>query len=132
MQFPRFFAGEITLGAMTQSASAFGNIQDGLSFFRNAYDSVRRLPGRDHPPGRPGDRQRRGQGAAGDHDHGVCRRHCQLDDIEVRTPDGKQLVKPLDLRLEVGDTMVVTGPSGSGKTTLLRSLAELWPFTTAR
>ncbi len=54
----------------------------------------------------------------------------QLQAIEVRTPDGKQLVNPLDLRLEVGDTLVVTGESGSGKTTLLRSLAELWPFTT--
>ncbi|MGZ7036453.1 MAG: ABC transporter ATP-binding protein/permease, partial [Ilumatobacteraceae bacterium] len=38
-QFPRFFAGDITLGAMSQSASAFGNIETGLSFFRNAYDS---------------------------------------------------------------------------------------------
>ena len=38
LQFPRFFAGEIKLGAMSQSASAFGSIQDGLSFFRNAYD----------------------------------------------------------------------------------------------
>ena len=38
LQFPRFYSGEITLGAMTQSASAFGSIQDGLSFFRNAYD----------------------------------------------------------------------------------------------
>ena len=54
----------------------------------------------------------------------------QLEAIEVRTPDGKQLVNPLDLRLEVGDTLVVNGESGSGKTTLLRSLAELWPFTT--
>ena len=53
----------------------------------------------------------------------------QLDDVEVRTPDGKQLIKPLDMRLEIGDTLVITGPSGSGKTTLLRSLAELWPFT---
>jgi putative ATP-binding cassette transporter len=52
----------------------------------------------------------------------------ELTDIEVRTPDGKQLIKPLDMRLEIGDTLVVTGPSGSGKTTLLRSLAELWPF----
>ena len=38
LQFPRFVAGEIRLGDLTQSASAFGNIQDGLSFFRNAYD----------------------------------------------------------------------------------------------
>lgn len=38
-QFPRFFDGEITLGAMSQSASAFGNIESGLSFFRNAYDA---------------------------------------------------------------------------------------------
>jgi putative ATP-binding cassette transporter len=38
LQFPRFLSGEIKLGAMSQSASAFGSIQDGLSFFRNAYD----------------------------------------------------------------------------------------------
>ena len=114
---------------MTQSASAFGSIQDGLSFFRNAYD------------------QFAGYRAAIIRLHGlvvaneegralpeVTTTPCvdgtvQLDDVEVRTPDGKQLIKPLDMRLEVGDTLVVTGPSGSGKTTLLRSLAELWPFT---
>jgi putative ATP-binding cassette transporter len=129
-QFPRFFSGEITLGAMTQSASAFGSIEDGLSFFRNAYDSFasyraaiirlhglivaneegRALPTLTTTPCKDGT--------------------VELDDVEVRTPDGKQLIKPLDLRLEVGDTMVVTGASGVGKTTLLRSLAELWPFTT--
>jgi putative ATP-binding cassette transporter len=129
LQFPRFYAGEIKLGAMSQSASAFGSIQDGLSFFRNAYD------------------QFAGYRAAIIRLHGlvvaneegralpeVTTLPCvdgtvQLDDIEVRTPDGKQLIKPLDLRLEIGDTLVITGASGSGKTTLLRSLAELWPFT---
>jgi putative ATP-binding cassette transporter len=128
LQFGRFLNGEITLGAMTQSASAFGSIQDGLSFFRNAYD------------------QFAGYRAAIIRLHGlvvaneegralpeVTTAACvdgtvQLDDIEVRTPDGKQLINPLDMRLEVGDALVITGPSGSGKTTLLRSLAELWPF----
>ena len=128
LQFPRFLSGEIKLGAMSQSASAFGSIQDGLSFFRNAYDSFagyraaiirlhglvianeegRALPEVTTTPCRDGS--------------------VVLDDVEVRTPDGKQLIKPLDMRLEIGDTLVVTGPSGSGKTTLLRSLAELWPF----
>jgi putative ATP-binding cassette transporter len=129
LQFPRFLAGEIRLGAMTQSASAFGSIQEGLSFFRNAYD------------------QFAGYRAAIIRLHGlvvaneegralpeVTTTPCsdgtvQLDDVEVRTPDGKQLISPLDMRLEIGDALVITGPSGSGKTTLLRSLAELWPFT---
>jgi putative ATP-binding cassette transporter len=128
LQFRRFYNAEITLGDMTQSASAFGSIQDGLSFFRNAYD------------------QFAGYKAAIIRLHGlvianeaaralpeVTTMPCvdgtvQLDDVEVRTPDGKQLVKPIDMRLEIGDTLVVTGASGSGKTTLLRSLAELWPF----
>ena len=129
LQFPRFFSGEITLGAMTQSASAFGQIQDGLSWFRNAYDTF------------AGYRAAiiRLEGLVTANEEGralpeITTTPCvdgtvQLNDIEVRTPDGKQLISPLDLRLEVGDTLVVTGPSGAGKTTLLRSLAELWPFT---
>ena len=54
----------------------------------------------------------------------------ELDDVEVRTPDGAQLISPLDLRLDPGDGLVITGRSGTGKTTLLRSLAQLWPFAT--
>jgi putative ATP-binding cassette transporter len=128
LQFPRFYAGAIKLGDMTQTASAFGSIQDGLSFFRNAYDQfagyraaiirlhglvVANEEGRELPV----------VSTAACADGAV-----QLDDVEVRTPDGKQLISPLDMRLEIGDTLVVTGQSGSGKTTLLRSLAELWPF----
>ena len=129
LQFPRFFAGEIKLGDMTQSASAFGAIQDGLSFFRNVYD------------------QFAGYRAAIIRLHGlvianeegralptVTTAACvdgtvELIDVEVRTPDGTQLINPLDVKLEIGDTLVITGQSGTGKTTLLRSLAELWPFT---
>jgi putative ATP-binding cassette transporter len=129
LQVPRFIAGQIRLGDMTQTASAFGSIQDGLSFFRNAYDqfagyraAIIRLHGLV-----TADEEARALPE-------VTTTPCvdgtvQLEDIEVRTPDGKQLIKPLDMRLEIGDTLVITGPSGSGKTTLLRSLAQLWPFT---
>ena len=125
LQFPRFFAGQIKLGDMTQTASAFGSIQDGLSFFRNAYDqfagyraAIIRLHGLvvANEEGRAL--------------HTVTTSACadgtvELDQVEVRTPDGQQLIDPLTLRLEIGDSLVVTGQSGSGKTSLLRSLAEL-------
>jgi len=128
LQFPRFLAGDIKLGDMTQSASAFGSIQDGLSFFRNAYDQFAGY--------RAAIIRLHGLVVANDEGRALpevtttpCRDGTvQLADIEVRTPDGKQLIKPLDMRLEIGDTLMITGPSGSGKTTLLRSLAELWPF----
>jgi putative ATP-binding cassette transporter len=52
----------------------------------------------------------------------------ELRDVEVRTPNGDQLIDPLDVQLDHGDSLVITGRSGAGKTTLLRSLAELWPY----
>jgi putative ATP-binding cassette transporter len=129
VQAPRLFAGTISLGQVSQSATAFGNIQEGLSFFRNAYDqfasyraSIIRLHGLVDSNERARELPELTTTPCVD---GTV----QLDDVEVRTPDGKQLIKPLDMRLETGDTLVITGPSGSGKTTLLRSLAQLWPYT---
>ncbi|UMB71905.1 ABC transporter ATP-binding protein/permease [Mycobacterium paraterrae] len=128
VQAPRLFAGQIAFGDVTQTATAFGEIHDSLSFFRNNYDAfaafraaIIRLyglvdanaKGRDLPAvlTRPTD------------DGSV-----EFDGVEVRTPDGDPLVDPLDVRLESGQSLVITGQSGAGKTTLLRSLAELWPY----
>jgi vitamin B12/bleomycin/antimicrobial peptide transport system ATP-binding/permease protein len=130
VQAPRMFAGKITFGDVTQTAAAFGGISDGLSFFRNSYDqfasyraAIIRLHGL----------VQANEGARNlptidteDSRDGVV----ELDDVEVRTPTGVQLIDPLDLRLDPGDSVVITGRSGSGKTTLLRSLAELWPYAT--
>ncbi len=130
VQAPRLFAGTIKLGDVTQSATAFGKIQSGLSFFRNAYsqfasynaamirldglieasESARQLPVLTTEPSPDGS--------------------VELAGVAVRTPAGDQLIDALDLRLERGESMVITGSSGTGKTTLLRSLAELWPAAT--
>lgn len=129
LQFPRFFAGQIKLGDMSQSTQAFSNIQQGLSFFRNSYDqfagyraAVLRLYGLINSNEQS--RELPTIDTAACEDGAV-----ELAGVEVWKPTGEQLIGPIDLRLEVGDAMIVTGASGSGKTTLLRSLAELWPYT---
>lgn len=130
IQAPRLFAGEIRLGDVTQTLSAFGSIQTSLSFFRNSYDafagwqaSIIRL---------------HGLVVANEESRALpeltvepCG-HCtvEMTDIDVHTPTGELLIDDLNLELQPGDTLIVTGQSGTGKTTLLRSLAQLWPYAT--
>jgi putative ATP-binding cassette transporter len=130
VQAGRLFSGQIKFGDVTQSVDSFTQIHDGLSFFRNAYDSfagyraaIIRLHGLVTADGEG--RKLPTLTTADSRDGSV-----ELDHVEVRTPAGDQLINPLDLRLLPGDSLVITGRSGTGKTTLLRSLAQLWPFTT--
>jgi len=128
VQAPRMFAGSIKLGDLMQSASAFGHIEDSLSFFRNSYDrfasyraAIMRLNGL--VEANAAARELPTLSTTASTDGSV-----ELADVEVRTPAGAQLIDPLDVRLMPGDALIVTGKSGSGKTALLRSLAQLWPY----
>jgi vitamin B12/bleomycin/antimicrobial peptide transport system ATP-binding/permease protein len=128
VQAPRLFAGAITLGGVVQSGRAFATMQDSLSFFRNTYDqfasyraTILRLNGLIDANEKARDLPALTVAASADGS-------VELVDVEVRSPSGDQLIEPLDLRLQPGDSLVVKGRSGSGKTTLLRSLALLWPF----
>jgi putative ATP-binding cassette transporter len=128
VQAPRLFDGAIRLGDVMQSSKAFGSMQQSLSFFRNAYEkfasyraSILRLNGLIDANEKS--RELPELTTATSRDGSV-----ELVDVEVRTPSGVQLIEPLALRLDPGESLVITGRSGSGKTTLLRSLAQLWPF----
>jgi putative ATP-binding cassette transporter len=126
IQAPRFFSQQITLGDVTQTATAFGQVSDALSFFRNAYDNfaayravLNRLTGlldvNEEARALPGpDVEDRPSGLG-------------IRDLTLGLPDGRPLLSDLDLELAAGASLLVKGPSGSGKTTLLRSLAGLWP-----
>jgi len=127
VQAPRFFDGQIKLGDMTQTARAFGEMHDALSFFRNAYDdftalraSIIRLDGLADADARS---RTMAQVTTVDRERAVA-----LSDVDVKTPSGDELISGLNLSLVPGAALVVKGRSGSGKTTLLRGLAGLWPF----
>ncbi len=124
---PRFFFGTLTLGDLTQTADAFGQVQSAMSWFVNSYASLaswrattERLATFDRAiaaarAAKPGI-------AAQDGDaYGLA--HATL-----ALPSGEALVTDAALRVAPGESVVVTGASGSGKSTLFRALAGIWPF----
>ncbi len=129
---PRFFSGEITLGALTQTAGAFGQVESALSYFVNAYRSlaawratVGRLAGfrrsidEAHRASLAGEGVAVAEGTAPE---------WKLRDVSLHLPDGRKLLDEREMALSPGESVVVTGRSGGGKSTLFRALAGIWPF----
>jgi putative ATP-binding cassette transporter len=129
---PAFFANKIPLGALTQTAEAFGKVQDALSFFVSAYRTmaewravVARLDGFERAidsattlPTDPGSIGM-AQAATGE---------ISLQQLLVKLPNGTPLVAADRFSLRPGERTLLTGPSGSGKSTLFRAVAGIWPF----
>jgi len=130
IQGPRVLTGALTLGDFNQTATAFGQVHDSLSFFRNAYDEfatyravLNRLTGL-----LDADAESRMMPRV-DLEEGSG---LEVSDLTVRKPNAEVVIDGLNLALTFGEALLVRGPSGSGKTTLLRSLADLWPFAEGR
>ncbi len=129
---PAYFANKIQLGALTQTAEAFGKVQDALSFFVTAYRTmaewravVARLDGFEGAiasavtlPTEPGS-----IGMAQ-----TTTAEISLQQLLVNLPNGKPLVSADGFSLRAGERTLLTGPSGSGKSTLFRAVAGIWPF----
>ncbi|HEY6529652.1 MAG TPA: ABC transporter ATP-binding protein/permease [Cellvibrionaceae bacterium] len=129
IQAPRVFAKEIKLGDMMQSAQAFGEVQNALSFFRLSYDNFANyravmirlnefLQVADEAEALPRINPKH-EGTTL-----VLERFC------VTRPDSTPLTTDLSLTLNPGDALLIQGLSGTGKTTLLRAFAGLWPYAT--
>ncbi len=140
---PRYFAGQIQLGGLTQTASAFGQVQGALSWFIDAYGrivgwraTVERLytfvEAMQSVQHEPVDALLQGAvaapAAAVSAADGDARRAIALGDLQLLTPDGRVLLQADGQRIEPGQHTLFVGPSGAGKSTLIRWLAGIWPY----
>jgi len=129
---PAYFAEKIQLGGMMQTASAFGSVQDSLSFIITSYRTiaewrsvVERLSGFETAIE---------NAAALNVDKNIIhvkpdeRGAIDLDKLVVSLPNGTPLIAADSLSINANERTLVTGPSGAGKSTLFRAIAGVWPF----
>ncbi len=126
----RYLAKQISLGGLMQVASAFGRVQDSLSYFVDMYSSIAQW-----------------QAVVmrltyfGRHMHEVSQQtqHLQvqrfaaadavvLENMQINLPDGSKLLGGINLTLQPGHNVLIKGVSGCGKSTLLRAVSGIWPF----
>lgn len=130
----RYLAKEVSLGGLMQVASAFGRVQDSLSYFVDMYSSIAQW-----------------QAVVmrltffGRHMHEVSQQAEQfhverfatseavsVEQLQVNLPDNTVLLQDISFTLQPGRNVLIKGVSGSGKSTLLRALAGIWPFVTGK
>ena len=132
---PRYLSGEVSLGTMMQTATAFGIFEASLGWFTSNfarlsewYAAASRVaellsfidlaaegtatPQIDVVPGTDD--------------------LLRLINVSVTLHDGTVLIAGTDLVVTPGEMVLVNGDSGAGKSTLVRAIAGLWPWGTGQ
>ncbi|RST53878.1 ABC transporter ATP-binding protein/permease [Variovorax sp. MHTC-1] len=134
VQAPRFFSGAIQLGQLMQVNSAFGRVQDSLSWFVDNYDRVAvwRATADRLTSFEAAMRAHAGAASAVERAPSGGGEGLRADDLTVALPGGASLIQNAALMVKPGDSVLLQGPSGSGKSTLFRAFAGIWPFARGR
>ena len=127
---PRYFSGQIALGAMMQTASSFRQVEDSLSFFVHAYQELANWRA-------TVDRLTSFQSAidaiSRDRASTLTTTHSadpawHASRLTLTLPDGRTLLHDSDFTLQAGQSVLIAGRSGLGKSTIFRALAGIWPY----
>ena len=129
---PRFFSGAIQLGELMQIASAFGRVQDSLSWLVDNYSTIAAWRATTDRLTSFEDAVTRAQQQEAAVLHPETGADLQASDLSMQLPGGTTLLAHASLGASAGDTVLLQGPSGSGKSTLFRVFAGLWPFARGR
>jgi vitamin B12/bleomycin/antimicrobial peptide transport system ATP-binding/permease protein len=131
MAAPQYFAKVMTLGTLMQLGSAFGQVQDSLSYFINSYSAIARYRSVIDRLGGfmdnlseidlklEGSKNLLTPSAA---------KQLKVTDLSLMLPTGGLIAKNLNFSLKQGSSLLIKGRSGSGKSTLLRAITGAWPF----
>jgi putative ATP-binding cassette transporter len=142
---PRYFSGAIQLGELMQISSAFGQVQESLSWFITNYS---RLASWQATTLRLTSFQDQMQAIETERTTQTIDAQENLPAIDsnisdLGTPGLKQFTTPLltislpndvvlldhvSFQVKAGDRVLIRGPSGCGKSTLLRVFAGIWPY----
>ena len=128
MAAPQYFAGTMALGGLMQTISAFGRVQDALSFFVTSYDSFAQLAAVTRRLGSFSQHMEEVAAVENGVGRKIAGEGLSLQNLTVSLPDGRELVKGLGADFAPGSSILVMGSSGCGKSTLLRTLAGIWPY----
>lgn len=128
---PRYLAKEITLGGLMQIATAFGRVQESLSYFVRVYDElaewqavVERLTGFGiHMQVAKEQNSQLNLGLVAAEDNIIS-----TEALSIKLPNDKFLLEKVAFSLRPGENILIKGVSGSGKSTLLRVIAGIWPY----
>ena len=138
---PRFFSGAIQLGELIQISSAFGRVQDSLSWLVDNYSALaawrattdRLTSFEDNISAIT--QQGRAQVAinsVANNAYPLAAGTLAVNNLSLKLPTGATLLSGVSLQAGPGESVLLKGPSGSGKSTLFRALAGIWPFATGQ